>query len=96
MLATFARPQARLRRRNSHLLLSVTGRPAEAQTEVRLLAHSKRTHKPIPARTLRSAAASITLPGAIVALMLRYIDPHDTAHVGPWLTLRAPRPSHAH
>lgn len=87
----FARPQARLRRLKHRLVLSLTGRPKEAETQVRYLGHRGHSRRLSILRTLHGAFTNLTLPTSGVAeVSVRYIDPYDADRASPWTTLRIP------
>jgi hypothetical protein len=87
----FARPLARLRRVKHRLVLALTGRPQEAQVQVRYLGRRGRSHRLRVLRTLRGAFSSLTLPASGVAeVSVRYIDPYDVERASPWMTLHLP------
>jgi hypothetical protein len=87
----FARPQARLKRVKHRLVLALTGRPQEAEVQVRYLGHRGRSRKVRILRTLHGAFTNLTLPASGVAeVSVRYIDPYDVERASPWTTLRLP------
>jgi hypothetical protein len=90
----FARPQARLRRVKHRLVLALTGRPTEAEAQVRYLgdrAHSRRIRI---LRTLHGSFTHLTLPTVgVTEVSVRYIDPYDIERASPWTTLRIPASS---
>lgn len=91
MTRPFARPQARLRRVKHRLVLMLTGRPKEAETQVRYLGHRGHSRRLSILRTLHGAFTNLTLPTSGVAeVSVRYIDPYDVERASPWMTLRLP------
>jgi Subtilase family len=87
----FGRPQARLRRVRHRLVLALTGRPSEAQVQVRCLGHRGRSRRLSVVRTLHGAFTSVTLPtSGVVEVSVRYTDPYDVERASPWTTLRIP------
>lgn len=87
----FARPQARLRRIKHRLVLALTGRPKEAEAQVRYLGHRGHSRRLRILRTLHGAFTNLTLPTSGVAeVSVRYIDPYDVERASPWMTLRLP------
>ena len=87
----FARPKARLRRLKRRLVLALTGRPQEAEVQVRYLARRGRSRNLRVVRTMHGFFASLTLPASGVAeVSVRYIDPYDVERASPWATLRIP------
>ena len=72
-------------------MLALTGRPSEAQVEVRFLGHAGRPRRLRVLRTLHGAFTSLTLPtSGVVEVSVRYTDPYDVERAGPWTTLRLP------
>ena len=87
----FARPQARLRRIKHRLVLALTGRPKEAEAQVRYLGHRRHSRQLSILRTLHGAFTNLTLPtSGIAEVSVRYIDPYDVDRSSPWTTLRLP------
>ncbi len=87
----FGRPQARLKRVRHRLVLALTGRPSEAQVQVRFLGHRGRSRRLRVLRTLHGAFTSLTLPtSGVVEVSVRYTDPYDVERASPWTTLRLP------
>ena len=87
----FGRPQARLKRVKHRLVLALTGRPSEAQVQVRYLGHAGRSRRLRVLRTLHGAFTSLTLPtSGVVEVSVRYTDPYDVERASPWTTLRLP------
>jgi hypothetical protein len=90
----FARPQARLKRVKHRLVLALSGRPGEAQVQVRYLGHRGRSHQLRVLRALHGVFASLTLPtSGVLEVSVRYTDPYDVQRASPWTTLRIPAPS---
>jgi len=91
MARPFARPQARLRRVKHRLVLMLTGRPKDAEAQVRYLGHRGHSRRLRILRTLHGAFTHLTLPTSGVAeVSVRYIDPYDVERASPWMTLRLP------
>ncbi len=87
----FGRPHARLKRVRHRLVLALTGRPGEAQVQVRYLGHRGRSRRLSVLRTLHGAFTSLTLPASgVVEVSVRYTDPYDVERASPWTTLRLP------
>lgn len=87
----FARPSARLRRIKHRLVLVLTGRPREAEAQVRYLGHRGHSRRLSILRTLHGVLTNLTLPTSGVAeVSVRYIDPYDVERASPWTTLRLP------
>ena len=87
----FGRPQARLRRVKHRLVLALSGRPDEAQVQVRYLGHRGRSRQLRVLRTLHGIFTSLTLPSSgVVEVSVRYTDPYDVERASPWTTLRLP------
>lgn len=87
----FGRPQARLKRVKHRLVLALSGRPSEAQVQVRYLGRRGRSRRLRVLRTLQGAFTSLTLPtSGVVEVSVRYTDPYDVERASPWTTLRLP------
>jgi hypothetical protein len=87
----FTRPQARLRRVKHRLVLSLTGRPKEAEAQVRYIGHHGHSRRLSILRTLHGAFTNLTLPASgVVEVSVRYIDPYDIERASPWTTLHLP------
>jgi hypothetical protein len=87
----FRRPQARLKRVKHRLVLALSGRPSEAQVQVRYLGRRGRSRQLRVLRTLQGAFTSLTLPtSGVVEVSVRYTDPYDVERASPWTTLRLP------
>ncbi len=87
----FRRPQARLKRVKHRLVLALSGRPSEAQVQVRYLGRRGRSRRLRVLRTLQGAFTSLTLPtSGVVEVSVRYTDPYDVERASPWTTLRLP------
>ncbi len=92
----FGRPQARLKRVRHRLVLALSGRPGEAQVQVRYLGHRGRSRRLRVLRTLHGAFTSLTLPtSGVVEVSVRYTDPYDVERASPWTTLRIPASARA-
>jgi hypothetical protein len=91
MTHPFARPRVRLKRVKHRLVLALSGRPSEAQVQVRYLGHRGRSRQLRVLRTLHGVFASLTLPtSGIVEVSVRYTDPYDVERASQWTTLRLP------
>ena len=91
MTHPFARPRVRLKRVKHRLVLALSGRPGEAQVQVRYLGHRGRSRQLRVLRTLHGVFASLTLPtSGVVEVSVRYTDPYDVNRASPWTTLRLP------
>jgi hypothetical protein len=87
----FARPWVRLKRVKHRLVLALSGRPGEAQVQVRYLGHRGRSHQLRVLRTLHGVFASLTLPtSGVLEVSVRYTDLYDVNRASPWTTLRLP------
>ena len=87
----FGRPQVRLKRIRHRLVLALTGRPSEAQVQVRYLGHRGRSRRLRVLRMLHGAFTSLTLPtSGVFEVSVRYSDPYDVERASPWTTLRLP------
>ena len=87
----FQRPRARLKRVERRFVLVLSGRPGEAQAQVRYLGHRGRSLRLSVLRTLHGAFTDLTLPAAgVVEVSVRYVDPYDIQRVSPWITLKLP------
>ncbi len=91
LTAPFRRPRAQLKRLKGRLVLVLTGRPSEAQTQVRYLGHRGRARHLSVLRTLHGAFTDLTLPASgVVEVSVRYTDPYDIQRASPWTTLKLP------
>lgn len=87
----FGRPQARLKRIKHRLVLALTGRPSEAQVQVRYLGHTGRSRRLSVLRTIHGAFTSLTLPASgVLEVSVRYTDPYDVERASPWIMLHLP------
>jgi hypothetical protein len=87
----FRRPQARLKRVRHRLVLALSGRPSEAQVQVRYLGHTGRSRRLRVLHTLQGVFTSLTLrTSGVVEVAVRYTDPYDVERASPWITLRLP------
>ena len=85
-------PHARLRHYRKHLLLSLTGRPAGAETQIMLLGRRHRHNDLQRLQEITSDSTAIRLPAqGVLAVQVRYIDPYDTGRASAWT--RIPMPS---
>jgi hypothetical protein len=102
LIAPYARPVARLRRIGRRIVLVLSGKPSEAETEVRYLGHRGRSRHLRVLRMVQGFFAQLTLPRlGVTELAVRYVDGYDVARASPWITLKVPvtskkgkRPSH--
>jgi Subtilase family len=91
LTATFQRPRARLRRLKGRLMLVLSGRPGEAQAQVRYLGHRAHSRRLSVLRTLQGAFSDLTLPASgVIEVSVRYTDLYDVQRASPWTTLRLP------
>jgi hypothetical protein len=89
LIAPFARPHARLKRVKGRTVLILTGRPSEAQAQVRYLGHRGRSRHLSALRTINTALNTTTIPAADIAeVSVRYTDPYDVERTSPWVTLK--------
>ena len=87
----FQRPKARFKRVKRRFVLVLSGRPSEAQAEVRYLGHRVHSRRLSVLRTLNGAFTDLTLPvSGVVEISIRYIDPYDIQRVSLWTTLKLP------
>jgi hypothetical protein len=87
----FLRPKARFKRVKRRFVLVLSGRPSEAQAEVRYLGHRVHSRRLSVLRTLNGAFTDLTLPvSGVVEISVRYIDPYDIQRVSLWTTLKLP------
>lgn len=94
VLAPFTRPRARFKRVKGRTILILTGRPSEAQAQVRVLGRQGRSRHLRVLRTIDSALNMITIPSAsVIEVLVRYADPYDIERTSPWVTLQLPRTS---
>jgi hypothetical protein len=85
-------PHAHLQRHGKHLLLSLTSRPPDAETQILLLGHPRRRDNLQRLRQTTSRNTTIQLPAqGVLAVQVRYIDPYDTGRASAWT--RIPMPS---
>jgi hypothetical protein len=91
----FAPPVARFRRIKHRLVLVLTGKPSEAQAEVRYLGHRRLSRHLSIARTVRGVFSRLTLPSSGVSeVSLRYVDVYDIGRTSAWTVLKVPRTTH--
>jgi Subtilase family len=89
LIAPFPRPRARLRRVRGRLLLLLSGRPSEAEAQVRYLGHRGHSRHLRILRTLSGAFNSLAMPSSgVVEVSVRYTDPYDLERTSPWTTLK--------
>jgi hypothetical protein len=87
----FQRPRAQLKRIHRRLVLVLSGRPSEAQAQVRYLGHHGHSRHLSILRTLHGAFADLTLPvSGVVEVSVRYTDPYDIQRASPWTILKLP------
>ena len=88
LIASFARPHARLRRVKGHRTLILTGRPHGAQAQVRYLGYRGHPRHLSALRTIDAAPNATSVPATGIAeVSVRYTDPYDTERASPWVTL---------
>ena len=93
-LSPFKRPRARLTRVKERFVLTLAGRPSEAQAEVRYLGHRRHSRSLGVLRTLDGAFKDLTLPvSGVIEVSVRYTDPYDIQRASPWATLKLPPPA---
>ena len=91
LIAPFPRPRARLKRVHGRLVLVLSGRPSEAQAQVRYLGHRGHSRHLSVLRTLSGAFTNLTMPSSgVVEVSVRYTDPYDLERASPWTSLRVP------
>jgi hypothetical protein len=89
LIAPFLRPRARLKRVKGHTTLILTGRPSEAQTQVRYLGRRGHSRHLSILRTVDGPLSTITIPAAgVLEVSVRYADPYDIERTSPWVTLQ--------
>lgn len=89
LTAPFSRPRARLKRVKGRTILILTGRPSEAQAQVRYLGHRGHSRHLSVLRTINAALNTTTIPAAgVVEVSVRYADPYDLERASPWVTLK--------
>lgn len=87
----FHQPRAQLKRIHRRLVLVLSGRPSEAQAQVRYLGHHGHSRHLSILRTLDGAFADLTLPtSGVIEVSVRYTDPYDIQRASPWITLKLP------
>jgi hypothetical protein len=87
----FQQPRAQLKRIHGRLVLILSGRPSEAQAQVRYLGRRGRSRHLRILRTLDGAFADLTLPASgVIEVSVRYTDPYDIQRASPWITLKLP------
>ena len=92
LIARFARPRARLVRAKRRVLLVLSGRPAEAVAQVRLIGHHRHSHRLRVLRTVRGSFTELAVPVTSVSeVSLRYVDAYDGERASAWTTLRMPQ-----
>ena len=75
-------------------MLTLAGRPSEAQAEVRYLGHRRHSRSLGVLRTLDGAFKDLTLPvSGVIEVSVRYTDPYDIQRASPWATLKLPPPA---
>ncbi len=91
LITPFQRPRARLERLKGRFVLVLSGRPGEAQAQVRYLGHQRRSRHLSVLRTLDGTFTDLTLPTSdVVEVSVRYTDPYDLERASPWTTLKLP------
>jgi hypothetical protein len=97
LTARFVRPRARLERVKGRLLLVLSGRPPEAQVEVRFLGHRRNSRGLVVLRATHGAFTEVVVPTpAVREISSRYIDAYDAGRASPWITLSVPRTDAKH
>jgi hypothetical protein len=87
----FQRPRARLTRARRHIVLVVSGRPREAELQVRYLGRRGHSRELRVLHTVDGVFTSLTLPSSgLVEVSVRYTDPYDVERASPWTTLHLP------
>ena len=91
LIAPFQRPRARLKRLKGRLVLVLSGRPGEAEVQVRYLGHRRRSRHLSVLRTINGAFTDLALPAtSVTEVSVRYTDPYDLHRASPWTTLKLP------
>jgi hypothetical protein len=90
VMPPFAQPHARLKRAKHRLVLVLSGRPHEAQVQVRCFGRSGRARRLHVLRNLDGVFTSLTLPASVVEVAVRFIDLYDIERASEWTTLRVP------
>ncbi len=94
LIDPFSRPRARLKRVKGRTTLILTGRPREAQAQVRYMGRQGRSQHLRVLRTIDGALNTITIPSAgVIEVLVRYTDPYDIERTSPWVILQVPRMS---
>jgi hypothetical protein len=89
LIASFQQPRAQLKRIHRRLVLVLSGRPSEAQAQVRYLGHRGRSRHLSILRTLDGTFTDLTLPASgVIEVSVRYTDPYDIQRASPWTTLK--------
>jgi hypothetical protein len=95
LTARFPKPRARLTRAGRRYVLRLQGRPGEAQAQVRLLGHHRRSRRLSVLRTLTGSFNRLTLPASgVLELRVCYVDPFDVQRDSAWTMLRLPGGRH--
>lgn len=89
-LQAFPEPHARLRRTRSHDRLLLTGRPSEAQAQVRYLGRRGHSRQMRILRILTGSFQQLQLPAGVIEIQARNVDPFDLQRDSAWLTLHIP------
>jgi hypothetical protein len=91
LTTSFQQPRAQLKRIHRRLVLILSGRPSEAQAQVRYLGHHGHSRHLSILRTLDGAFEDLTLPtSGVIEVSVRYTDPYDIQRASPWITLKLP------
>jgi len=91
LTAPFQQPRARLERVKRRFVLVLSGRPSEAQVQVRYLGHPHHSRRLGVLRTLDGVFMNLTLPpSGVIEVSVRYTDPYDLQRASPWTTLKLP------
>jgi hypothetical protein len=91
LISPFQQPRAQLKRIHRRLVLVLSGRPSEAQAQVRYFGHHGRSRHLSVLRTLHGAFTDLTLSASgVIEVSVRYTDPYDIQRASPWITLKLP------
>ncbi len=78
-------------RRGKHLMLSLTRRPAGAETQILLLGRHHGHNDLQRLREITSSSTTIRLPAqGVLAVQVRYTDPYDTGRASAWTRITMP------
>jgi hypothetical protein len=91
LITRFARPRAKLERAKRRARLVLSGRPVEAQAQVRLIGRRRHSRRLTVLRTVRGAFSELAIPAKGVSeVSLRYVDLYDAERASSWITLEMP------